>query len=357
MATTIHPDLYEVAGAVEILSPTRYAVLGEIRDAALGGPGQWAAGPSLLPSLESELYTRLYTRSSAQVATSLDARARADHVVALSGANSGRGSWEPGWVLASIEGDGRLTVVKGGIVYWVPRDGVRTGRRTARPGEFCWVWVPKELRCLDPDYYYAIGDADLSDERGGPVPMVRFYWHLTARAAIPYIAAVTEILNARKIPFRTKVLSDPGVYFRADAGVLYLQRHDYRRLGDAIQAIHGRIKFDLKLQVPLFTKHLAPGLGLAEDPRNGMSFGQHRCQLAAQGLWRSFLQGDRTRESRTATLAAAFREAGLKPTSPHLSPGSRDYYSLQPKGGRSSRVPGAAGSAHTSRARRKRQKP
>jgi hypothetical protein len=323
MARTIHPDLLAVIDAVNVLSPTRYVILGDIRDVAVRDSEPSSAEPSLLSVLESELYTRLYTRSSARVPPSLDSNERADHIRSLSAANNGQGSWEPGWVLRSIEGDGRMTAEKGGVVYWVPEDEIRLSRATARPGEFCRVLVPKEKRYLEPGYYFAIGDVDGGDAPGESVPHVRFYWHLTAGAAIAYMAAVTQILNARGIPFRTKVLSDPVAYCRADAGVLYLQRRHYRRLGDAIPSILRRIGPRLNPQVPLFTRILAPGLGLAEDPHNGMSFGQHRCKLAAEGLWRSFVQGDRTRQSRAATLAIVFREAGLKPSSPYLAAGSR----------------------------------
>ena len=75
-----------------------------------------------------------------------------------------------------------------------------------------------------PGFYCAIGDGDEDDARDAPAPLVRFYWHLTARAAVPYMAAITGRLNQRGIPFRTKVLSDPNGYGRADAGVLYLER-------------------------------------------------------------------------------------------------------------------------------------
>ena len=70
--------------------------------------------------------------------------------------------------------------------------------------------------------------------------------------------------------------------------------------------------------MPLFTKRLANGLGLAEDPSRGMSFGQHRCRLTAQALWRSFARGDADRNSRADSVASAFHREGLDPLrSPH----------------------------------------
>jgi hypothetical protein len=42
---------------------------------------------------------------------------------------------------------------------------------------------------------------------------------------------------------------------------------------------------------PVFTKFLAPGLGLAEDPGQGDSFGQHRCRLLADAMILAYEQG------------------------------------------------------------------
>ena len=43
----------------------------------------------------------------------------------------------------------------------------------------------------------------------------------------------------------------------------------------------------LNVRVPAFTKHLAPGLGFAEDPGTIRdSFGTHRCRLLAEGTLR-----------------------------------------------------------------------
>jgi HopA1 effector protein family len=350
MAPTIHADFFAVIDAVEIHSPTRFVLLGEIRDLMSAATGPKACVPEILATLENELYAQLYTRPFSSGNETIDFCSPEDLIFALSAANGGRGTWEGGWTFGSIEDNGQVTAMKGGITFWMPSCGIRNGPDGLHRGDSCQVRVPKELRYLVPDYYVAVGDADPSEEHDGPEPVVRFYWNVTAQAAVLYVAAVTEVLNARGIPFRTKVLSNPRLYPRADAGVLYLERGQYRRLGSAIQTIHLRIKADLNPQVPLFTKALAPGLGLGEDPGNGMSFGQHRCKLAAQGLWRSFLQGERTRETRAATVASQFREAGLKPAAPYLAPGSRDRYFLRPKSSLSSRVNKASRLGKTSRA-------
>lgn len=58
--------------------------------------------------------------------------------------------------------------------------------------------------------------------------------------------------------------------------------------------------------VPLFTKPLAPGLGLAEDPGDRLSFGQSRCRIAAEGLVRAHAQGVTDTAGRVDLLAAGW---------------------------------------------------
>ena len=162
--------------------------------------------------------------------------------------------------------------------------------------------------------------------------MVRFYWHLSARAAVTFMAAITRPLNRRRIPFRTKVLSDPNGYGRADAGVLYLERRQAPQLGETLARVYREIASDLRPEVPLFCRPLAPGLGVAEDPGNALSFGQHRCRIAARALWVSFARGDVTPEQKAATCEEVVRAAEIDPAQPHLELGSSATYSCDGPG-------------------------
>ncbi len=308
----IHPDVLAVSEAVAVESPTRYVLLGEPREVSAGGP-------ALLSALQDDLYARLYTRPVADDAPPADGLAQRDHIAALSAANNGTGTWEPGWTAGPVDEDGRVVVAKDSVTFWARPEGVRASER-------CRVRVGKELRHLLAGYYVAIGSGADDD---GPEPLVRLYWHLTAPAAVPFIAAVTAALNARDVPFRAKVLADPGAYRRADAGVLYVARRHFAGLAGTLAILYERLAPGLRAATPLFTLSLAPGLALAEDPGGALSFGQHRCRLLAAGLWRSFEQGDRTAPARAAAVGAAFREAGLDPAAPHLEPGpAADYVAL-----------------------------
>ena len=296
----IHDDLAEALDAVTIEAPDRYTIVGQPRD--LRDVRPLVARPPVLPAaLASDLYARLYTRPRQGQSFALpDYLAQRDHVAALSAANIGTGTWEPDWRIGETDGDGRIAVTKDDLTLWVGPDGLRACDGRVALGRLCRVRVAKEIRGLIPGYYMAIGDGD-ADDRGDPEePMVRLYWHLTAGVAAAYIAATTRHLNTSGVPFRTKVLNDPALYNRADAGVLYFGRRHFSRVRQAVAAILAAVPRGLQPDVPLFTKRMAPGLGLAEDPRNGLSFGQHRCELIAHGLWDAFERGEHGRDARAS---------------------------------------------------------
>lgn len=398
-------DLLVIARAVAIESPTRYSLLGEPREVPPPEEGGATAPPPLVQILETDLYVRLYSRLYLRSGLAAPAGAgdplrlaQRDHVNALSAANDGTGTWEAGWRIASIDEDGRAAVIKDAVTFWVSPEGLRA-RRLA-PGEPCRVRIGKELRNFVPGFYVAIGNGPaepaggpagepgaargrrpgagsevspsggpggelgpgsaagvtetapvLSEDAAGPgspsepdaePPLVRLYWHLTPEAAVPYMAAATSLLNALGVPFRTKVLVDPAAYVRADAGVLYLDRRCFGEAREAVREIHRRVAAGLRPEVPLFTRALEPGLGVAEDPGHGLSFGQARCRTAATALWSAFHAGRKGERERAAALAEAFAREGLDPANLQLAPGSNAFYDLAPRL-RHRRGPGAPG--------------
>lgn len=325
-AVTLPADLLDLARSARVTSPRSYVILNEERELP-EGEGE---PPPMLERLGLELYLRLYTRlhrHGALAGGSLDPLGQRDLVGALSAANRGTGTWEAGWRIVSLEKDGSVAVLKDEVTFWVRPEGLRTAGGRLDPGGYCRVRVGKELRNLVPGFYVAIGDGEAEGE-DRPGPLLRLYWHLTAEAAVPYMAAATSVLNALGVPFRTKVLADPAAYLRADAGVLYVERRHFDRIRPALREIHRAVAARLRPEVPMFTRRLADGLGVAEDPGNGMSFGQARCRTAALALWAAFQAGREDDNTRAATLAEAFAGEGLDVANLHRGPGSDEVYDL-----------------------------
>jgi hypothetical protein len=87
-----------------------------------------------------------------------------------------------------------------------------------------------------------------------------------------------------------------------------------------------RTAVPLENSVPLFTKRLWPGIGVAADPGNGESFGTHRCRLTAEAIVQAWREGRQDVAARFASVAARFHATGLDPARPWLGPGSVDLF-------------------------------
>ncbi len=327
----ISPDLGRVVDALTIRSERAYTLLGAERDFSAGIPAPapqdpgGERGPSgelhpLVRVLASDLYATMYTRGGPQghrfrPSDYYTVRAFVDR---LSQANCGTGTWERGWKIVEVDEDGRVEVAREWIHLWVTPAQLRVREGIVAPGRPCRVRVGKELRELSPGFYMAIGDGNESDPDDEGPRLVRLYWNLTAGAAIDFLADLTRTLNATRTAFRFKLLSDPEAYRRPDGAVLYFAPRDYTVLAPRVAELHARHAAALRPEVPLFARELAPGLGLAEDPDTGESFGQHRCRVAAQALFEAFQRGVADREGRLAALTEAYRRQGLDPARPYL---------------------------------------
>jgi hypothetical protein len=337
-AMELHEDLKRVASEVEILSESHYRFCGEVRDtqapglvplSEIGRPVDLEAGRTrLLAFVESELYQRLYRRPADGIGRSV-VSGGADHAFleSLSDANVGTGTWQPGWRITGFSPDGLIGVAKD-ITCWVPPSGLQTAEEPLRPGAPCWVRVPKEIRHLVLGYYLAFGDAKANSGDDVETGTVRLYWNLTPAGALRYLRLLTTLFNEREIPFRSKVVGHSALYQNADSGVLYIAKEDFARSVRPLRRIHRELAHEIRDAVPMFTKRLAPGLGLAEDPLDGSSFGQSRCRIAAQGLWAGHLAGRRSAGDRLQAIAALFRGSGLDPARPYLRTQSEDIYAL-----------------------------
>jgi hypothetical protein len=319
-------DLSAIVEAVEIQAADRFSILGETFEVPSANGGLSA----MAPSLANMLYQRMYCRPErGRPGFAGDTRARRVFVDELSKANCGTGTWEPGWVIEALEDDGTLVVHKqrDDLTFWAQPEQFRPMHGRIVVGSVGRLRLGKELREMLPGYYTILGDADQpTDDTGAPVDIVRLYWRLTAEISPLWIRELTRRFNNARVPFHAKVQSDPGAYFRADAGVLYVSRADLADVMALVPGLHLAVSTHLADPPPMFTKRLARGLAVAEDPGDGRSFGQHRCQLVAEGLVRAFENGKTALHGLTNAVAARFAEEGLVITRPWLNAGSSQRY-------------------------------
>ncbi len=158
---------------------------------------------------------------------------------------------------------------------------------------------------------------------------LRVYWNVRPRGAVTLVQTATAALNRHFVPFQLKVLLDTR-YRRRDAALLYLPANQWSHAQRVIPEIRHQLKKtgDLQPDIPLFTKKLRSGIGFAENPGSGLSFGTHRSWIIARSLATSYLRSHTTKEQQWVDLVAEFEQEGLSIDRPYLNPGSKDCYEL-----------------------------
>ena len=183
------------------------------------------------------------------------------------------------------------------------------------------VRFPKELPFASPGFYTALSDLDMSGASGEP--MVRLYFHVTPQGAAPLVNVVTSTLNAGGVMFRVKIADSPERYERCDTAVLYARAADFDALRPTLREVRRSIA--LKPLTPAFTKPLAAGIGLAEHPTTGESFGTDRCRLLAAAI---VAAGRQRRSDRIAAVEAHLAAHGVDLDAPYLVHSPLDRYAL-----------------------------
>jgi hypothetical protein len=173
-----------------------------------------------------------------------------------------------------------------------------------------------------PDWYMAFGGPESTGTK-----WLRLYWNVNPGGALVLTRIATDLLVRLQVPFRLKVMLNASIV-RRDAAVLYLPLGQWLVARDIVGPLSRELEETggLEDETPLFTKTLRRGVGLAEDPQRGLSFGLHRSGLVARSLARSYLAGLSEEEQQWSGLTAEFAREGLSIDRPYLNAGSRDVY-------------------------------
>jgi hypothetical protein len=325
-------QLADAVRAVEILSPTRYSWLGEASESLPEHVerriSEADARGYLVFNLENRLYSDFYCQGAAVMPTPREPvdPVRGDPVLieALSHSNAGSGCWEPGWQFHGREDDG-FVVERGGLILRATAEECRGLPEAEAPGVEVEVRYPKELLRASPGFYMALAERPFDESEG----LLRLYWNLTPAGAVPFVREATRLVNEAGFGARLKVANDPRLYDRADAAVLYMPRAEALQGAGLVRELHAVVAPQLGPAVPAFTRRLAAGVGLAEDPGGGQSFGQSRCNLVSDGLVRAWEQGITGQDERVEAVRERIAAEGIDPDAPYLRPGVSDEYDMQ----------------------------
>jgi hypothetical protein len=144
---------------------------------------------------------------------------------------------------------------------------------------------------------------------GGRRDSVRLLLTPRADALGEFVTTVTARLLPTRIAWSLACATDPRRIARSGCAVLDLPNLD---------AVPAGLLTDLTPLVRPVTPPLclpvAPGIGAAEYPDNGMTFGEHRCHLVALGL-----RHRRRSRDPLSSIATVFSAYGIDPAAPHRS--------------------------------------
>jgi hypothetical protein len=339
MEVELEAALTAALGAFNILTPFSFSFMGEptIDASSVSTAAGWTGAPTeanpeqlLVRAIQASLYDRCYAHRLGDASDRPDRQLPvedADFVHRLAEANTSRERWDPDWMIYQLAANGQVFVRKG------------ERERVAMPGAFISDFVlgqalqiggsvrlraPREATGVQPGYYFAFGET--LDEAAEQLSLIRFYFHCAAENAAPLLGALSSALNRFQIPFQLKAPVSPALYGRTDAVVLYIAA----RFSDITARIVSPVREHIELgpTVPLFTKQLWPGIGVAVDPGTGESFGSHRCRICAEGIVDAWREGKQGASARLTAASARFATAGLDITRPYLGAGWVDLFSL-----------------------------
>jgi HopA1 effector protein family len=239
--------------------------------------------------------------------------------------NSGEGYFDPDWSVVRHEGDDCLIVTKGGLTLHVNRDRhLKNAAQSTAVGEFVAIRMPRNL--VQNGFYMAVSNSGLSPQ----TYIVRVYFNLSPEGAIAVMESLTRQMNETAIPFTFKVLYNPSDYVRYDSGVLYFERSKFEAVRQVLHKIYAEQRSHFRSEIPLFTKELAPGLALAEEPDSKFSsvesFGINRCQIVVNGLLEARQKGDESAKNRMECIQHHFTLLGIDLQRAYLNANSEDTY-------------------------------
>jgi hypothetical protein len=199
--------------------------------------------------------------------------------------NHGIGNCDRGWRILRIEPDGSLAVTKDGLTLHIEENHLEPTTQDCKIDELIAIRLPKNR--LNNGFYLAVSNSGRKQQNDlqnnlNDSQVISIFFNLNPQGAIALMDSLTKLLNAAEIPFNFQVPHHPLGCDRHDSGILNFQRQDYPMIQKLLKDIYTEHQSYFQPEIPLFTKFLAPGLSLAEQPLekplNKQSFGVNRCQ-------------------------------------------------------------------------------
>ncbi|HZE81094.1 MAG TPA: T3SS effector HopA1 family protein [Candidatus Polarisedimenticolia bacterium] len=328
-------ELSQIVAAIEIVSPSllmfdgqAVPIVDNAHELALGLTQNSPVVMQLQNTLYQHCYCRRFSPKTSPQPAAGQYSADPNFIAQLSQANASASRWDAGWQVRRVENNGQIWADKGGSVrmFW-PGEYMNFNAPGSRlkKGDLLSIFVARESTNIQPGLYFAFSETVMPSNH---LDVIRFYWNLENSGALSLMQCVTRDLNRFQVAFQFKCSVYRQGFDRRDAAVLYIHRTYHAIVRQLISAWADECSFALRNDVPLFTLPVGKGIGLAEDPGTGESFGMNRCRHVAEAIWNAQSAGV-SRQSYLSELKKHFHKHGLDPARLYLNAGSVDQYSLQ----------------------------
>lgn len=231
----------------------------------------------------------------------------------LQQSNISNGYIDENWqIVAEVNRDISI-VVKDGLHLHIDRQRhLPKDFRRAAIGDIIPIYLPNSL--VGRDTYIIVGNAGKPDRSKA----IEIYFNYTPDAAVAIALKLTRALNKQGIPFEFATLHHPELFDRYDTSTLCIPQTSYPSLQRVLAEIYHAHQTEFSANIPIFTKSLAPGLGLAEVPTISSTFGLERCQVLAIGLLATMQSGYSLAADKLKILDREFATAGIDLLRPYL---------------------------------------
>lgn len=247
---------------------------------------------NLINALTNTIYAKFYCgiKKDDQTSKTPPKAEREAFMNELSQANTSTNGVDYHWKIYSIDSSsGSVYIQKNDELRWLaPNSYHFVNPQQTQPAVNTFVNIArqKENKTLQPVFYHVFGNEMFPQE----IEIGRIYWNISPEGASKLVNLLTTTLNSYKIPFQFKCLNHPELYVRTDAAVLYLNKKHVQVASIILHSVIPNLEPYLVDEIPMFTKQLFKGVGYAEDPGKGQSFGMSRSSTIANALVEAFQQ-------------------------------------------------------------------
>lgn len=246
---------------------------------------------ALIQALTNAIYSQFYCGiTGGDISQNLPSKeSREEFMKHLSEANTTKNGFDYNWEIYQVDASGNAFAKKNDELRWLQPNGYHfqnPNQKQAAVNTKVNLIKTNESKSTQPVFYHVFSNEMFPQE----VEICRFYWNVKPDGAAKLITLVTKTLNDYKIPFQYKCLNHPDLYVRTDSAVLYVDKKHVQVVSIILKSIIKEISTYLKDVIPMFTHQIFKGVGYAEDPGKGMSFGMSRSSVIAEALVNSFLK-------------------------------------------------------------------